>query len=1168
MKITANVDIPIELIEAQEAGNLVLFVGAGASKSPPSNLPDFFGLAEQLGRDAHARLPTEKQPLDQYLGALSAKKFNVHEHTYKALQVEESEPNATHQGVVALALASKNPRIITTNFDTLLHQAWLSTEPTLSRWVGPALPLGDEFSGIVQIHGSLDFDYQNLVLTDADFGKAYVTRNWASRFLVDVFNTFTVLFIGYSHQDPIMGYLAHGLPRNTSRFALLSQDNDADSSKSKKFMEDLGITVVGYPSANGHAALPEVLQEWARRSHLDKLGLRQEAEEILRNLGGATPGESDFLLHRVMTDEGIQDFTAIVSKLEPERQDDAYRWVRQKSIFQNMFSRSKPADMQTESERVFGEWIAQHLTKDSKAIIECWRCIADFGSLLRYDFFDHLLRRALDAVQSEIPGARSLVIYLRTSIPGITSPLQRRQIDMSEDDWDFISEVEFAQLLEPRIKLSDLRFRIGGLAEQEVKFFPEWDIHSYELERGLARMCGHANISSDVVCEVLEGSLKKAQGLLNSVNSVNDYDLLSSYRPFIKNDEYSYSDSTFHLIVDYLRDHACEQNSPEPLVGRWWDSGVLILQRLAIYALSHSPVLSVEEKFRWVMDRPHLIHSRAHRAEVYDLLGENISFFSASSRQELLDSIMHRDLAETDHESSYHIYKGIGFLLEKAPEWVEASAALGQLESAFPDLACWDAEFSAGVILSTDLEYEPRLLQELQGQENRNETLQQFFESVREDSFYDQEILEQECRNLVIHNPVLALDAAVASSVVEGEALAGRFISGILFHLEASDLEKNSTKLKVLADSASGIYLISAVAQAIFKTTGRELSHQVIDDLEQAIDVLWDKNISGFEGELRNELSTPSYLNDWPGILVSASVHLIFTHWQEEGESWTGLLPAIQKRLEKFLSADGPVSGIVAQAFTVSLLFLLKADEDFTVDKILPLFSQNAFRRKGAWLGYLISPFYAPHYPVADIVLDLLHDGWIFLAENKSNPEMSRRFFPVVGTVIKEGVYSPEVVSNLLLVGVAKLPEPQVIDLIKYLGSLLHGSTGSTAWTNGVRHFIEARVEGKPVELSLVEQKVLAELAVDSPLFATEIFSRLGNISHLPIDEVPRFSNLTEAPLAEQEKIAEIYLLRLRKNRISPLNAFQFSHRIKRTYKNRDIPPKMQELIVELEAFF
>lgn len=38
------IDIPDELLEAQEEGKLVIFAGAGVSMGDPSNLPDFKGL--------------------------------------------------------------------------------------------------------------------------------------------------------------------------------------------------------------------------------------------------------------------------------------------------------------------------------------------------------------------------------------------------------------------------------------------------------------------------------------------------------------------------------------------------------------------------------------------------------------------------------------------------------------------------------------------------------------------------------------------------------------------------------------------------------------------------------------------------------------------------------------------------------------------------------------------------------------------------------------------------------------------------------------------------------------------------------------------------------------------------------------------------------------------
>jgi hypothetical protein len=47
-----RVDIPEALIEAQREGELVIFVGAGASRSSPSDLPDFVTLANRIAADS------------------------------------------------------------------------------------------------------------------------------------------------------------------------------------------------------------------------------------------------------------------------------------------------------------------------------------------------------------------------------------------------------------------------------------------------------------------------------------------------------------------------------------------------------------------------------------------------------------------------------------------------------------------------------------------------------------------------------------------------------------------------------------------------------------------------------------------------------------------------------------------------------------------------------------------------------------------------------------------------------------------------------------------------------------------------------------------------------------------------------------------------------------
>lgn len=117
MQFIDGVDIPEEVLRAHSSGKLVLFVGAGASKSDPSSLPLFDKLALQLG--ARAREPFDdahRDKIDRYIGSLPSG-FDAHRHAAEILQPDGSAPNDVHRALVSLASCAGVARIVTTNFD-------------------------------------------------------------------------------------------------------------------------------------------------------------------------------------------------------------------------------------------------------------------------------------------------------------------------------------------------------------------------------------------------------------------------------------------------------------------------------------------------------------------------------------------------------------------------------------------------------------------------------------------------------------------------------------------------------------------------------------------------------------------------------------------------------------------------------------------------------------------------------------------------------------------------------------------------------------------------------------------------------------------------------------------------------------------------------------------
>ena len=199
----ADVDIPWALIEAQREDKLVIFVGAGASLSAPSDLPDFRRLASGIAADSGVTLSEgQLENPDVLLGDLQDQRaVDVHQRVAEIIGAKSSRPNLLHKAIGALAASSPQVRIVTTNYDTHLTKVLTALGQAFTEEIAPALPLGDDFTGIVYLHGRLGLPARQFVVTDADFGQAYLRDAWATRFLERMFSRYTVLFIGYSHSD-------------------------------------------------------------------------------------------------------------------------------------------------------------------------------------------------------------------------------------------------------------------------------------------------------------------------------------------------------------------------------------------------------------------------------------------------------------------------------------------------------------------------------------------------------------------------------------------------------------------------------------------------------------------------------------------------------------------------------------------------------------------------------------------------------------------------------------------------------------------------------------------------------------------------------------------------------------------------------------------------------
>jgi hypothetical protein len=110
---------------------------------------------------------------DRLLGDLETRtggQTDVHQRVADILGDAASLPNHNHAALIQAAVAGgKTLRLVTTNHDTHFTRAAASQNVPAPRFDAPALPLGDDFAGLVHLHGSFDQPPRRLVLTDEDF---------------------------------------------------------------------------------------------------------------------------------------------------------------------------------------------------------------------------------------------------------------------------------------------------------------------------------------------------------------------------------------------------------------------------------------------------------------------------------------------------------------------------------------------------------------------------------------------------------------------------------------------------------------------------------------------------------------------------------------------------------------------------------------------------------------------------------------------------------------------------------------------------------------------------------------------------------------------------------------------------------------------------------------
>lgn len=304
-------EVPDRLLQEHEDGRVVFFCGAGISY--PAGLPGFRELTERIYADLHIhpnavqKAALQAKQFDRAIGLLEQAvvggRHIVRQHLAKILSPNLDAPRATatHEALLTLGQdRAGRMRIVTTNFDRLFEIVIDNRGNHVRRHEAPLLPVPkSRWTGLVYLHGLLPDDpsadkLNDLVVSSGDFGRAYLTERWAARFVGDLFRNYTVCFVGYSIDDPVLRYMTDALaadrllgesPSEMFAFAMFSkgQKETCINEWTAK-----NVTPILYRKYRHHWYLHRTLDAW-KDTYGDGIGGK---ESIIARYAGLRPSES------------------------------------------------------------------------------------------------------------------------------------------------------------------------------------------------------------------------------------------------------------------------------------------------------------------------------------------------------------------------------------------------------------------------------------------------------------------------------------------------------------------------------------------------------------------------------------------------------------------------------------------------------------------------------------------------------------------------------------------------------------------------------------------------------------------------------------------------------------------------------------------------------------
>ena len=1113
----AGVDYPDALLNALRDDQLVVFAGAGVSMGPPAGLPDFGRLALLIAEGTGESI-ADLEPVDQFLERLKDRGTDVHARAAWILQQNSPEPTTLHQNLLRLFREPEEARIVTTNFDELFEKGSLAQfDSKLNLFQAPVLPLGNRFRGIVHMHGSVS-EPEEMILTHEDFGRAYLTESggWASRFVMELFAKYTVLFVGYSHNDTIMTYLTPSLPPGASKglFALIGEKSPDPAHWRRMAIEPI---VFHQSDVSDYSKLDEAvakLADFKRRGVLEW----QSAISIVASAMPSTDDDAISAIEHALTEPTLTRFF-VDSAAYPEWID----WLDRRGHLSHLFASE---DLE-ERHMMLSYWLASRFVERHPDVL--FSVIERHVGRLNPHFWEQLVWHIgkSDNAHLDSQAVSRWVHLLAGCVP------QRPDESLLSNLAGICAKVGAYQNL---LQVIDILVSPG----YQVRPPPQWASAMPDLRmmKSLWDQCLEPNLPY-IGYSLLERTTMRLEERRSAIvawgKGDETWDGDSFSRSAIEPHEQDSIPQHIFPLIDVARDCLEWLSTRDPtFVEAWYNrfasSDTPLLRRLAIHAMAARKDLDSDEKIDWLLKQCDVNEFLAHH-EIFRAAG--LAYPQASSRQRkaLIRAVSNYQAQESEHydsdeTSAHHRFNWFHWLREAEPQCSIVNAALdavsrenpGFVSIEHPDFTHWSGasrvtsswaaenllESPVTQLLPDLLAYQPTSEESFRGN-GRREMLTTVNEAAKA-------------------NPVWGLD--LADGLSEGE----EWESDIWYHLitawQNDELDSDCT----------GRVLSHISTTKLHQQHSREIAG-VLTKLARSPAMARTEELSRNAQSIANALRPYAALSNIPSMTSSIGGVPQYVTWLNKAinhtsgklaEFWTfsidmwrkqqevapqSLNPEYRDALDSIISEEGIPGKLGRTVLASNFHFFLAVDEEWTVTNLLPLFNSDNEDFQCSWDGFLTWGRLSPD------IAELLHDDFLAAVPRVIQDfegEMSTRFVEfytiALGWLIE--CANDDWITEFFRHADEKA-KGQFADAIEQRLSNLDETSQQEWWNAWLREYWANRLQGVPSPLNDAEIAGMLDWVLYLPSVLPEVVDLAVQMRTVPLSRlwasyVLRESNLIE----------------------------------------------------------